>query len=232
MSYSIFETMTKAERDQLLAQSCDIECQAGETLFEQGDDATNMYKVVKGKISLYRLMPNGDEKLFKVFMAGGIIAEVAMFMSPRAYPMSARIDQDSQLIAIPYYAINELVYHSPTLSERALQYMSNHILQLMNTQNILTQVSAHQRLVMRFAEIYRQQHRHEDTITLPVTKKLLATQLGMTPETLSRAITKLKKAALIEEHGAQIVISDIPKLCEFVNLTDDIFLPTDSSLKL
>lgn len=101
--------------------------------------------------------------------------------------------------------------------------MSNRIHHLMDTVNILTQVNANQRLVMRLAEIYRLQLKQEGKVFLPVTKKLLATQLGMTPETLSRAIKKLKGDGFIVESGNQITLIDIPALCDFVGLTPDIF---------
>ncbi|MEX0333268.1 Crp/Fnr family transcriptional regulator [Vibrio tubiashii] len=196
---------------------------AGEQLFNQGDSADNMYLVEKGKVSLYRLMPNGDEKLFKVFMAGGLIAEMAMFMQPRTYPMSARVEQGTELSAFYYQDVLDLISGSPQLSIKVMAFMSNRISHLMDTVNILTQVNANQRLVMKLADIYRSQETKQDWVSLPVTKKLLATQLGMTPETLSRTIKKLKADGHIVESGNHITLLDIPALCASVDLTPEIF---------
>ena len=223
MSGSILSILNEQQKEQLFLHQRTIACAAGEILFNQNEPANQMFLVERGKVSLFRLMPNGDEKLFKVFLAGELIAEMAMFMSPRVYPMSVRADQDSQLAAFGYEAITKLVYGSPELSVKVMGYMSNKIASLMNTVNILTQVNANQRLVMKLAELYQGQVTKEEKITLPITKKLLATQLGMTPETLSRAITKLKTEGLLVESGNSLALVDIPRLCQSVNLTPDIF---------
>ncbi|MBL4832193.1 MAG: Crp/Fnr family transcriptional regulator [Aliivibrio sp.] len=225
MPASIISLLDDDEKTRLFAKRKKIQCQSGQQLFTRGENAEHMYLVDKGKVSLFRLMPNGDEKLFKVFMSGELIAEMAMFMEPRTYPLSAKADQDTELSGFYYKDVLEVFTHSAQTSLKVMNYMTNHIHHLMNTVNILTQVNAQQRLVMKLAEIYRMQLKREGKVSLPVTKRLLATQLGMTPETLSRAIKKLKSDHYIEESGNHITLIDIPALCESVDLTPDIFNP-------
>lgn len=74
----------------------------------------------------------------------------------------------------------------------------------MDTVNILTQVNANQRLVMKLADFYRAQSRNEGKITLPVTKKL-------------------KNDGFITECESHITLLDIPAMCEAVELTPEIF---------
>lgn len=137
--------------------------------------------------------------------------------------MSARVEQQTELSAFHYQDVLDLVSGSPELSKKVMAFMSNRICHLMDTLDILTQVNANQRLVMKLADIYRNQETQEDWVSLPMTKKLLATQLGMTPETLSRTIKKLKSDGLIIESGNHITLVDIPALCESVDLTPEIF---------
>ncbi|MBD1557057.1 Crp/Fnr family transcriptional regulator [Vibrio sp. S9_S30] len=224
MKESIISFLSKEEREQLLSCRVEKKYPSGKNLFHRGEAATHMYRVEKGKVSLFRLMPNGDEKLFKVFMSGGWIAEMAIFMEPRTYPMSARLDQDSTLSQFHYSDVSRIFTSTPEISIRTMQFMGNRIHQLMNTVDILTQVRAPQRLVMKLAEVYCQEaEKHDGKIPLPASKKLMATQLGMTPETLSRTLTKLKESGLIKETGHWIEINSIPDLCREVDLSPDIF---------
>lgn len=223
MPCSIISLLNADQKEKLFESKVSIRCVAGEQLFNKGDNATTMYLVEKGKVTLYQLMPNGDEKLFKVFLAGELIAEMAMFMEPRKYPMSARVEQDTDLLGFGYEDVLSVFSGSPEVSLKVMNYMSNKICHLMSTLNILTQVNANQRLVMKLAELYRAQVATQGKVSLPVTKKLLATQLGMTPETLSRAIKKLKIDGHIIEAGNQITLPDIPSLCRSVDLTPEIF---------
>lgn len=223
MSECIINLLNSDQRQKLLAQQHSIDLGAGEVLFEQGDDADHMYLVNKGRVSLYRLMPNGDEKLFRVFLPGDLIAEMAMFMEPRRYPMSAKVEQESELSAFHYQDVLALFSESSEISIKVMGFMSNRICRLMDSLNILTQVHASQRLVMKLAELYRAQANTSGKITIPVTKKLLATQLGMTPETLSRTLKKLKQDGHISDSGDQISLLNITNLCHSVELAPDIF---------
>lgn len=223
MPNSIISLFNKTEKARLFSRRKQLKYSSGDLIFNQGDNADSMFLVEKGKVSLYRLMPNGDEKLFKVFFSGELIAEMAMFMEPRKYPMSAKVDQDSELSRFCYQDVLSIVSSSGELSLKVMNYMSNRINHLMDRVNILTQVNANQRLVMRLAEIYREQRVKEGTVLLPITKKLLATQLGMTPETLSRTMKKLKIGGYIMESGGHITLVDIPSLCQSVDLSAEIF---------
>ena len=227
---SVVSFLSPVEKEALRQLGKPKAYRGGDILFQQGSNADFMYKVLKGKVSLFRLMPNGDEKLFKVFMSGQYVAEMAMFMSPRRYPMTARIDQDSELLAFQHHHVVDIMSSNPETSKKVMAYMSNHIFQLMDTQDILTQVNSLQRLVMKLAQLCRQQQQPTSTIkttaikvALPISKKLFAMQLGIKPETLSRLIKKLKLAQLVEESDAFFIIHNTNQLCDFVKLTPDIF---------
>ena len=226
---NILQLLNQAQKSTLDAQSYQLTLDAGECLFEKGDSAEAIYMVNTGKVTLYRLMPNGEEKVFKVFLSGGLIAEMAIFMTPRCYPMSAHVDQKTRLTCYSHESINELLISDSALAMNVLGFMGNRIGQLMNSLDMLTQVNASQRLVMYFADIYRKQQQQGNKLILPNTKKVLATQLGITPETLSRLLNKLKFSGLINESGSSITVPSFSLLCDEVNLVPSIFKPTINS---
>lgn len=220
---NLLQLVNKEQRALLDGQSHQLRLSAGDRLFEKGDRANNVYLVNKGKVTLYRLMPNGEEKVFKVFLSGGLIAEMAVFMAPRVYPMSAHVERSTSLTCYGYKSLNSLFESDAHLATKVIGFMSNRIGQLMDSLDMLTQVNANQRLVMYFAEMYRKQKQHGNRFVLPNTKKVLATQLGITPETLSRLLYKLKFSGLITESGACITVLDFNGLCREVDLVPSIF---------
>ncbi len=227
---NILQLLNKVQKTTLDEQARVLKLSAGDYLFNRGDSADNIFLVNKGKVTLYRLMPNGEQKVFKVFMAGGVIAEMAVFMEPRTYPMSAHIDQTTTLTSYSYQSLKQLLANTPHLALEVISFVSNRVGQLMNSLDMLTQVNANQRLVMHFAEIYQKQNRQDNRFTLPNTKKVLASQLGITPETLSRLFKKLKHNGLIKESGACITVPDFNGLCHEVDLVPSIFHNKNRSL--
>ncbi|MDP7593292.1 MAG: Crp/Fnr family transcriptional regulator [Litorilituus sp.] len=222
---NILQLLSKEQRVFLDAKGHQLTLKAGDFLFEKGDCADHVFLVKKGKLTLYRLMPNGEQKVFKVFLSGGVIAEMAVFMEPRVYPMTAYVEQCSELVCYSHHTFHQLFKADRELALKVIGFMSNLVGQLMNSIDMLTQVNANQRLVMYFAEIYQKQKQSNNRFVLPSTKKVLATQLGITPETLSRLLNKLKFRGLIKESGACITIPDISDLCHEVDLVPTIFEP-------
>jgi CRP/FNR family transcriptional regulator len=220
---NLLQFLTQDQKSVLESESRQLTLAAGECLFEKGERADNIYFVNKGKVTLYRLMPNGEEKVFKVFLPSGLIAEMAIFMTPRIYPMSAHIDQITTLTCYSYESLNRILKSDSDLAMKVVGFMSDRVGQLMDSLDMLTQVNANQRLVMYFADIYRKQKQHGNRFILPNTKKVLATQLGITPETLSRLLNKLKHNGLIKESGACITVPNFSILCHAVDLIPSIF---------
>ena len=160
---NILQLLNEQQQLLLAAESTQLSLAAGQCLFEKGDAAKSIYLVNKGKVTLYRLMPNGEEKVFKVFLSGGLIAEMAIFMTPRCYPMSAHVDQKTSLTCYSYDSINALLKSDSDLAIKVIGFMSNKIGQLMDSLDMLTQVNASQRLVMYFADVYRKQKQQTKT---------------------------------------------------------------------
>ena len=99
---SVITLLNKKQKQKLIRSSKEKKYLAGDTLFNRGEPAEEMFLVKQGKVSLFYLMPNGDEKLFKVFVTGDLIAEMAVFMEPRCYSMTAKIDEKSTILSFTH----------------------------------------------------------------------------------------------------------------------------------
>lgn len=223
LNMNLFELMTSEEKSSLFNQAKLKFIDAGCVLFHYGQKADHFYLVNKGRIRLTRLMSTGEEKVFKEFTHGGVVAEVAMFLPNEEYPMTATADVASQVAVFKKRDLINLIKQSPQLAIKILGFMSQRIAQLMDTLDTLTQVSADQRLVMFFAQQYAIQKPKTLSITMPYAKKVLASQLCVKPETLSRILKKFKDKKLIEEVGNQFRFPDINALCQAVDVMPEIF---------
>lgn len=217
--------LLSAEKRKDLIESSEVTYHpAGTAIFERGKHADRFYVVKKGQIKLIRITPAGDEKVFKVFMPKGVIAEMAIFMPIQQYPMTAIAEVDSELIEVKKESFLNFIKLSPDLAIKIMSFMSHRISFLVNTIDTLTQVNAEQRLVMYLAQLYLQQQPEKLSVCLPFSKKVLANQICVKPETLSRMLRRLKNNNLIIEKGRCWEIPDVNLLCHSVGLLPDIFL--------
>ncbi|BCG63541.1 MAG: CRP/FNR family transcriptional regulator, dissimilatory nitrate respiration regulator [Methyloprofundus sp.] len=220
---NILRLMPAEEHKKMLETGRNIDLSKGEVLFHYGDSASVFYLIKSGKIKLHRTSATGREKVFKTCSKDDSIAVMLMFIPNSTYPMTAQAEQDSELIAVNKKSLLDLATHSPQLAELLLGCMGRHMLHLINTVDKLSHPDAGQRLIIHLAELYQAQKNSELFITLPDTKLVLASQLGMQPETLSRLFRKFKEENLLLEKNHKVYFPDFDKLCHSVNLTPNIF---------
>ncbi|MGQ9659954.1 MAG: Crp/Fnr family transcriptional regulator [Thermochromatium sp.] len=73
---------------------------AEQLLFSQGDPASRFYLLLSGQMRLFRLSPEGAEKVIEIVSPGQTFAEALMFLNAPRYPVCAAALADSELIAI------------------------------------------------------------------------------------------------------------------------------------
>ena len=220
---NILQLMTAEENKKMLETGRNIYLSKGQVLFRYGDSASVFYLMTSGKIKLYRISAAGREKVFKTCSKGDSMGVMPMFIPNSSYPMTAQAEQDSELIVVNKKVLLDLATQSPQLAELLLGCMGHHMLHLINTVDKLSHPDAGQRLIIHLAELYQAQKNSELFITLTDTKIVLASQLGMQPETLSRLFRKFKKDNLLLEKNHKVYFPDIDKLCHSVDLMPDIF---------
>lgn len=179
---------------------------AGGTLFEQGDPAQVYYVVERGMIKLARVTPEGTEKVIEMIRPGESFAEAVMFMKKGRYPVSAQAVADSTVVILKNRAFLDLLETDNTLALRMLAHLSIRMHGLVQEVEALTCHTATYRLI---SFLLSEQERTADTSLTPsAPKHIIASRLGITPETLSRLLHQLRSEGLVAIDGAHIRITD------------------------
>lgn len=188
----------------------------GQQIFAEGENAQAFFLIARGQACLLRFSLQGEEKLQQLLEEGDLLAEAAMFLNPAVYPMTARASSDALLYAIPRQALLTACDASPALMQTLLSALSRRLYQAMNRIDHLSLNNAGQRLVAYLLELRRQSH--GNWLDIPVSFAVLAGQLGMTPETLSRLMQKFRQDGLVSGKGRTVVLLDAEALREKVSL--------------
>lgn len=189
----------------------------GEMLFQQGEPANAFYVVLGGWVKLYRMTPDGSEAVVGVFRRGETFAEAAMFLGGR-YPVSAEVVTDSRLLRIDGEVLRRRIREQPDLALSMLASASYHLKSLVEQIEQIKLLTAPQRLadfLLRLAPA----REGACTIELPYEKALIASRLGMKPESLSRALAKLRPLGVSVDRE-QVSIADVAALSQFVESSE------------
>ena len=184
----------------------------GEQIFEQGELADGFFCVLEGWAKLYRLREDGEEVVVAIFSAGETFAEVAMFLGGR-YPASCEAASRARVLKIERRSLRRAVLAEPQLAFDMLAATALRLRQLVDEIEQMKGRSAPQRI----ADFLVKQARvasGQANVVLPFEKALLASRLGMKPESLSRALGRLTAFGVTVERDS-VTIGDVARLAAF-----------------
>jgi len=185
----------------------------GEIVCKKGDRLEGMYCVVRGKVKLAVLSPQGSERVVEIISPGNTFGDALMFLD-RPCPLYAQTLAASQLVYIRKSRILEGVQRYPDLALSMLGGLSARLHRLVRDVEVCCLQSAGERLAGYLVEQARSSGGGASAaqITLPAGKAVVASTLNLTPETFSRELHHLAAAGLISVERSTIRIHDLAAL--------------------
>jgi CRP-like cAMP-binding protein len=215
----LFAEMDERHLRELAAGAQALRLEAGETLFRHGDPAERFFYLREGLIKLFRLSPDGDEKIIELIKPGETFAEAVMFMGTRGrYPVNAEAVNESRLLAFDQKMFLGLLRGSPEACFGLLASMSRRLHMLVNQIESLTLQNATYRLVAYLLEQIPRDVTASPEVVLTTPKGVIASRLAIQPETLSRILARLRQGGLIEVHGNHITVRNVEALRKVVQM--------------
>jgi len=188
------------------------------SLFDQGDPAGRFFLLLRGQIKLYRLSPEGNEKVIEFVQPGQTFAEAIMFLEKHNYPVSAMALCETELISIDSGAFAAMLRESTDTCFLVMADMSQRLRGLIREIDDLSLHSATCRvsayLISRLGEQVDGKAFH-----LTVPKSLLASRLSVKPETFSRILKGLINNGVISVDGDKVTVHDECRLKETADLS-------------
>jgi len=203
----------------LLSARRPISLRKGQTLFQRGDPVDAFFVVLSGWIKLSRWGANGEEIIVQVVRSGETFAEAAMFLK-RTYPVNAEAATDAAVARIDANAVRTQIAADPDFAFAVLGSMSLRLRGLIDEIEHLKGRRAVARVGGFLLELCKMQADRNVTLELPFEKSLIAARLGISPESLSRALSKLRKAG-VEVNGASVFIENRETLFRIVDGAED-----------
>ncbi len=186
------------ERVGALVRILDLE--AGRQLFAQGDSCTGFFVVLDGQVRLHKAGTDGRDATLNVVRTGSSFAEAALF-SGGVFPASAEAVGPSVLAFFPREPFLRLLREDQELCFKVMESLASWHHKLTHQVQQLSLQDTGERLWR-----WLQDQARDRVVRLAIPKKVLAAQLGMAPETLSRQLRSLPERGLIQAGAREIRI--------------------------
>jgi len=207
----LFSALDEPELAQLQRACPHRAIPAGRRVCSPSERADSFYVILAGRVKLYQLSAKGDQQILHLYGPGKTFGEAAMWAGIR-YPAFAEALDDSALLVVSRSVLKNLIARNPNLALAMLGGMSAKLREF----NRLIERLSLKEIPARLADVLLglPARAGTNTVVLRQTKRELAAQIGTIPETLSRALAKLKALGLIEVNGPEIAILDPDRLTD------------------
>ncbi len=213
--------LTEEQLQRVASRAIRLRLGEGRMLFTQGDPAERFFLVRKGKIRLFRLSPEGAEKVIEIVAAGQTFAEALMFLNAPRYPVCAAALCPSELIAMDAKDFVQMLRESIDTCFVLLGVLSQRLRGLIGEIDNLTLHTATSRMARYLLAKLSETDR---VLVLDVRKGVLASRLSIKPETFSRVEKSLSDQGIIQVQGSRVTILDRPALEDIARLGDSVEL--------
>jgi len=173
----------------------------GEIIFSP-DDPEQLSIISAGAIRIYKLSKTGKEQLIRIVNEG----ENYLFGLSNDSLYGEAIKETK--VCILYKSdFNKLINLYPQLSCKLLQLNAYKSLEIEKQLQLLAIDSIEDRLATYFSQLsLPSEVMTEETITIPVSLKELASYLATSPETISRKLRAFQEEGLINRNGKKIIL--------------------------
>jgi CRP-like cAMP-binding protein len=192
-----------------------VQLAPGERLFEMGDRADRFWLVRRGRIKLYRIAPNGSEKVVEVVGPGQTFAEAVMFLTLREYPVHSEALTEAEVLGFDAERFLAVLRASPEACLRVLGGLSLRLRHRIDEIEALSLQNSTLRVItwlLQNLPAPGDARGAAPVIRLDVQKKVLASRLSLQPETLSRVLHGLADRGVIAVDGPELRVLDAARL--------------------
>lgn len=197
-------------------------------LFSQGQRADFLHILVEGSVALHAEWRGREAVMGVVRPVSSFILAACLRDMP--YLMSARTLERSRILMLPSAHLRAAIRREPELALAVMDELAGSYRSMVRQSKNMKLRTARDRMaawILHQAQ-HQGQHRGQpqgrvNSFVLPVEKRDLASYLGMTPESLSRALAGLREDGIALD-GARIIITDWQRLsaaADYDPLIDD-----------
>jgi len=207
-SYSFCRCLKDDQLNIFSKISSEKEFKNKQTVFLQEEESKNLYNITQGNIKIYKLLRDGRIQIIGFLYPGDFFGSY----KKGKYNYSAESIGDVKLCVFKQEVLDNYLEKNMNLAKELLHMTSHELTLAQDRIGILGKLNANQRMAAFILNISKQRARigwQDNPISLPMMRQDIADYLGLTLETVSRELTKLKTSNLIKVlSSSQIYLRD------------------------
>ena len=189
-----------------------------ENIFFQNDPSTHLFNITEGNVKIYQLLDDGRIQIIGFLYPGDFFGTY----KNNKYNYSAEAIGNLQTCVFDQKILDKYMDENPMLAKELINQTSYELTLAQDRMTVMGRLNAIEKISNFLLNISNQRKRigwPSNPISLSMTRQDIADYLGLTIETVSREISKLKSSNIIKIISSkQLFINDFEKLGQISRL--------------
>lgn len=193
---AVCSALDGSELDRLNDILTHVEFLQGDGVFDEGEPAEYVFNITAGAVKLYKLLPDGRRQVTGFMFPGDFLG----LANQQEYVYSAEALSDVMLCRFPKSKLDVLLAEFPHMESRLLGMARNELAEAHEQMLLLGRKTAKERIASFLLMLARRAERRgqpANPIAVPMSRNDIGDYLGLTTETVSRTLTRLRKSGAI-----------------------------------
>lgn len=202
------DTLPYEVRDVVLSQMQNVRAPAGALLNERYAPARGLYRIVKGKVRLFSLSPDGQELLYKIYTPPENFGDLAA-IDGLPYPLSAEAVTDCELLFLSSSKLTRLRKAYPQIETALLAF----VVKIARSSVLFIEEAFVFPLAARIASrlsflASSAKARGESMTELKIAQKEIGVMVGASRQAVNKVLAEFQALGLVETHYGSIRITN------------------------
>lgn len=211
---AVCSVLTDAELDIFESIITLVRRDAGQTIFHEGDPAEHLFNVTEGVLKTFKLLPDGRRQITGFVFEGDFLG--LALGEGDAFPHTAEALAPVSLCQMRRRDFETMLERFPRMERRLLGMARDELAVAQEQMLLLGRKHADERVASFLVGLADRAIRFGakgDMLSLPMTRTDIADYLGLTLETVSRTMSRLKREKCVVPKGRQdLRILDLERL--------------------
>ena len=182
----------------------------GQPIFFEGDACTHFYMVLKGEVTVFKVLETGRDMILDIMRSGEAFGEVAL-LDGTALPASATARTDARVVMLPRRDYLLLLERYPQVAQAIIRDLHLRMRSLRQRVELLSEGGVQARIALLLLSYARELGREEEGGTLvPVrlSRQEISGMVCARVETVIRIMSRWQKEGLVETVPEGFLIAD------------------------
>lgn len=187
-----------------------------QTIYNEGNRASRLFYVVKGKVKTYKTNDDGKELVVDLYNQGDFLGYVAL-LEESTYKETAEAMEDCELALIPKQDFDELVNNNPVVARKFIQMLAKDVAEKEEQLLKLAYNSLRKKVADALVSLQRKYKTGDAAFSINISRENLASIAGTATESLIRTLGDFRTEKLIDIKEGHIIILNEKKLENMLN---------------